>query len=73
MSKRDDVFRLEFLRCPECHSRLDSVWNLSTTGLVMCTNTDCKKGGIAVLPSDCVDISDEEMELCMIEDLEEVN
>jgi hypothetical protein len=71
MTKKDDIVSLEFLRCPHCRARVESIWNLDTTGQVACV-VPCSEGRFAMWVEDCVDVSMDEEDLMVIEDLEDV-
>lgn len=70
MSKSEDMHLIRNLRCPYCQSPVMPIWNLKSTGMVRCMNR-CGDGD-NLKPEECVDVSEEEIELGLVEDLEDV-
>ena len=71
MSKQDDQKELANLRCPHCQSTVHYWWNKVTTGRVLCDNR-CSAGKRLMRLDECIDISQDEEDLMLVEDLEDI-
>lgn len=72
MTKAGDVVRLELFRCPHCGARVESSWNLKTTGMVICS-VPCERGKWLMKPEDCTILDEDvDVDLGLVEDLEDI-
>lgn len=69
MTNKSDEIRLEQFRCPHCHGMVKSLWNIETTGLVVCV-AKCPEGRYAMKLEDC-EVVDEVVEGEFLDEIEE--
>lgn len=60
MGKEQDMIDLKFIRCPHCRARVESIWNLDTTGQVACV-VPCSEGRFLMDLEDCQMVDEDEI------------